>query len=274
MIGLISFQQGNVTSHVQLWANGTSNQGWVIKGYVDDCSTARIYNVSTIPRLIVTYTPPDTTPPRITDIDVWSSVGTHASYDVPVGSGIQLTTIPVGSVNRFYVKFSEPVTNLSASSFELRSAITSSTYALASGGAGFSYNSSTYTATFTLANPISSADKLTLKIFDTVTDAAGNRLDGEWVVNPTSTSDTGTKTFPSGNGSALGAFTFNIVVLPGDQDQDNDCDMGDLMAWQRNYDPSGSGNTFTDCDFDGDGDVDGDDKTLLMGSFGLNYNSF
>jgi len=77
----------NVASHVQLWADGTSNQGWVIKGSSDDCQAARIYNgsasTSNRPRLTVVFVPPDTTAPQVMDIDVGSSVSTHADYDVP-----------------------------------------------------------------------------------------------------------------------------------------------------------------------------------------------
>jgi hypothetical protein len=67
----------DVTSHVQLWADGTSNQGWVIKGSVNDCAQARVYNgfagPNDVPRLTVIFVPPvppDTTPPQVVDIDI------------------------------------------------------------------------------------------------------------------------------------------------------------------------------------------------------------
>jgi hypothetical protein len=36
----------DVTSHVQAWVAGAPNYGWVIKGFVDDCDEARVYNGS------------------------------------------------------------------------------------------------------------------------------------------------------------------------------------------------------------------------------------
>ena len=75
----------------------------------------------------------------------------------------------------------------------------------------FSYDSSTFTATWTLSKPIG-ADRITLDLQSTgahaVTDKAGNALDGEWV--------NGVSTYPSGNGVAGGDFNFEFNVLPGD----------------------------------------------------------
>jgi hypothetical protein len=128
----------DVTAHVELWANGTFNQGWVIKGGIDDCQAARIYNgtasASNKPRLRVIFIPPmppDTAGPRVVDVDIGSTVSTHAERDVPVGSGEQIRTIPVARPNQIFVRFNENVTNVNVSAFSLVSANTGNTYQLA-----------------------------------------------------------------------------------------------------------------------------------------------
>ena len=73
---------------------------------------------------------------------------------------------------------------------------------------GFGYNSTTHTATWTLGSVIG-PDKLVIALPDTVQDAAGNALDGEWT-NVVSTQ--------SGDGTAGGAFRYRANVLPGDID--------------------------------------------------------
>ena len=265
----------DVTTHVQAWADGVSNQGWVIKGAVNDCTQARIYNGaasdSLRPRLTVVFAPPDTTPPQIVDIDVGSTTSTHADYDVPVGSGQQITRIPVAKINQIIVTFSEHVTNVNAGAFQLQSANTATTYPLASGGV--SYNSGTFTATFLLANEIVSPDQLVLTIADSVEDLAGNDLDGEWTPAPTSVSSSGTKSFPSGNSSAGGAFSFYLAVLPGDYHGNNVTDAADYTVWRNNLGmPSGAG--VASGDGDGDGDVDNDDYNVWRSQFGFDYTAW
>ena len=69
---------------------------------------------------------------------------------------------------------------------------------------------------------------------DPIEDAAGNRLDGDWT-NPTSTSDTGDRVYPSGNGVAGGNFDFRFNVLPGDANQDGVVNFSDLNKVLTNY---------------------------------------
>ncbi|NLE37885.1 MAG: hypothetical protein GX621_07660 [Pirellulaceae bacterium] len=74
----------------------------------------------------------------------------------------------------------------------------------------FSYDSVTFTATWTLATPIG-ADKLLIDLNGDaggVTDASGNLLDGDW--------PGAVPGFPSGDGTAGGDFRFRFNVLPGD----------------------------------------------------------
>ena len=51
-----------------------------------------------------------------------------------------------------------------------------------------------------------------------IEDSAGNKLDGYWV-NPTSTTQASSSTYPSGNGTPGTNFLFRFNMLPGDVDQ-------------------------------------------------------
>jgi hypothetical protein len=157
----------------------------------------------------VTFIPPDITAPRVTDIDIGSSSSTHADYDVPVGSGEQIRTVPVAKINQIFVTFSENVSNFSAAT--IVSANTGNNYAIADS----SFNSVTLTATYNLTSHIAPPDQLILTIPNSVTDAAGNALDSEWT-NPTSLGATGTSSFPSGNGvpgAPAEGFRFYLTVM-------------------------------------------------------------
>ncbi len=140
-----------------------------------------------------------------------SGHGNGSGYSIPVGSGAQLTTLSWTNLNQIQIVFSEAV-NISASDLKI-DGVSVSSYALAS-SAGFSYNSTTFTATWTLANPIGD-DKIELALDGTssnaVTNMAGDPLDGAWT--------DGSSTYPSGNGASGGSdFDFGFNVLPGDVD--------------------------------------------------------
>jgi hypothetical protein len=269
-------QEFDVTSHVQAWANGTTNQGWVIKGFLDDCMAAQIYGGTSAsnnrPRLTVVYTPPDTTPPTVDVVMLGSTLSTHADYIVPSGSGEQLRTVPVARINRIYVMFSENVTNVNSGAFSLVSSNTGTSYSLATNGV--SYSPSTFIATFTLANSIVNPDQLVLTIKGTVEDLAGNELDGEWA-NPTSLASTGSDTFPSGNGSPgpAGGFQFYVSVLPGDYNRNNATDAADYTVW-RDHEGIETGAGQADGDGDGDGDVDSDDYQIWTSQFGVDFSTW
>jgi hypothetical protein len=138
-------------------------------------------------------------------------------YSIPVGSGAQLLPLPWVNIDEIMVTFSE---NVAVSQAELTLVgVNTAQYNVA--GGTFSYDPVHFIATWTLTQPIAD-DKLLLSLnadgANPITDLAGNRLDGEWT-NPTSTSDTGTSTYPSGNGVAGGNFNFRFNVLPGDANQ-------------------------------------------------------
>jgi hypothetical protein len=130
-----------------------------------------------------------------------------------------------------------------------------------------SYNSGTRTATFTLTNPITGPDQLILTVTTNAKDQSNNNLDGEWTPAPTSISSTGTKNFPSGNGSPGGNFVFYFTSLPVDFNHDNLVDSSDTAIWQANYGMSGVGQ----ADGDVDGDVDGRDFLTMQQQAGIDF---
>jgi hypothetical protein len=96
---------------------------------------------------------------------------------------------------------------------------------------------------------------------DPIRDSDGNRLDGDWT-NPTSTTDAGTSSYPSGNGLAGGDFHFRLNVLPGDANQDGSVDIRDFTL-MKSYWLVPSGATWAMGDFNADGSVDIRDFTLM-----------
>lgn len=209
----------DVTDHVALWSDGTFSFGWVLKGAVNDTTDTEIQNgaagTSLAPRLQVTFIPPDSTPPTITDLDIGSTISSHPMYDVPAGSGMQLKTVAVAKVNVIFVTFSENVTNVSGTT------VTLATKAGTSIPASVSYGSNM--AMLQLTNPITAPTKVVLTVVSGasgIRDAANNQLDGDWT-NPASVTTASSKNFPSGNSVAGGNFVFNFTLLPGDYHVDN-----------------------------------------------------
>ena len=128
-------------------------------------------------------------------------------YSIPVGSAAQLQTLPWVDLNQIKVVFSENV-NVQANSLVL-TGLNVAQYAVS----GFSYAPATFTATWTLSNPINT-DKLLVDLHSSgpaaVTDAQGNPLDGEWVNRLSK--------YPTG--SPNGDFQFDFNVLAGDLTHD------------------------------------------------------
>ena len=101
---------------------------------------------------------------------------------------------------------------------------------------------------------------------DPIRDAAGYRLDGEWI-NPASTGDSGTSAFPSGNGVAGGDFHFRFNVLPGDATQDGSVNAADLNQVLANY--NGTGMNWSQGDVTGDGAVGFADLNKVLTNYNL-----
>ncbi|MHB9045519.1 MAG: Ig-like domain-containing protein [Pirellulales bacterium] len=186
-------------------------------------------------------------------------------YSVPVGTGSQLLPLAWGNIDQIKIVFNEGV--MVDKDDLVLSGVNTPSYDLA--GATFTYDPASFTATWTLASVIP-ADKLEIRLN---ADAAGfiqdpiaRRLDGEWT-NPASPADTGTDTYPSGNGTAGGDFVFRFRALPCDANQDGAVDIFDVAKLQVNYGQT-SGMMPADGDFDGNGTVDIFDVALLQVAYG------
>jgi len=170
-------------------------------------------------------------PPAVVDVQVvgtgWDQayldhlvtegLGT-GGYSIPVGSVEQLAELPWVNLDRVKIVFSE---NVSVAQSHLSVyGVNVAQYA----SSGFSYDSNTFTGTWTFAAAFA-ADKLLLVLSDEVTDLAGNALDGEWT-------DAG-GSWPSGDGAAEGEFRFRLNVLPGDVDGSGEVRSSDTIKVRR-----------------------------------------
>jgi hypothetical protein len=137
-----------------------------------------------------------------------NSAVTGLGYNVSNGAH-QLDTLPWLNLNTLNILFSENV-NVTESSLQLIGPDSPDAPSLPT-ISGFSYNASTHVATWTFASP--PVGNRILLHFDaaSVTDTAGDMLDGYWQ-NASSSSTTG-----SGNGGQGSDFNFVMYVLPGDQ---------------------------------------------------------
>ncbi|MHB9048779.1 MAG: Ig-like domain-containing protein [Pirellulales bacterium] len=186
-------------------------------------------------------------------------------YSIPVGTGAQLSPLAWGNIDQIKIVFSEGIM-VDVDDLVLCGVNTPS-YDLA--GATFSYDPASFTATWKLASPLA-ADKLEIRLnadaAGFVQDPIARRLDGEWA-NPTSPTDTGTDTYPSGNGTAGGDFVFRFRALPCDANQDGAVDIFDVAKLQVNYGQTG-GMSPAEGDLDGNGTVDIFDVALLQVQYG------
>lgn len=214
--------------------------------------------------LTVTF---DYAAPRVTGVGVASSTGTQAMFEIPVGSGEQLVTVPVAAADRLRIRFSEQV---AVETPDLTLTGTRQAGYSVSGVTGTAGSGGSWLTVWSLAAaPV--ADQLTLGLnadgASPITDLAGNLLDGEWD-NPSSRLDNASDTYPSGNGAAGGNFVFNFTILAGDANRDLRVDTADQAIWQANQ---GAANpTFVMGDFNGDGFVDQLDENLRAQNNGLN----
>jgi predicted outer membrane repeat protein len=225
---------------------------------------ARSYDISSItisgagPVDIGAY---EINPPKVIGVIVSNST-TGFGYLVPVGSGEQIRTVPVGGADQISIMFSEDIGAIVQGDLTVTGHYTSNTYAPLLIG-GFGYSGTTNTATWTFNT--FPADQLVLTLGTGVTSTLGIQLDGFWL-NPTSVMQPTSSSGPSGNGTAGNSFVFHVTILPGDATRDGIVNFGDYLALLNNF--GGSGKGFTEGDFDGLGMVNfGDYLTLLNNYF-------
>lgn len=179
----------------------------------------------------------DTQAPTITNVIAGSSAWNASFIDVVDTQGVgadnglgislvgahQLDNLPWGNVDRLYIEFSEDVSNtFNLSNVKLIGGNISDyqptmNLSYASDGSNI--------GTIELSSAIAN-DAILLSVLSTLTDAAGNALDGEWI-DSTSLS--------SGNGTAGGTFNFRIDLLPGDVNNSDGVNLQDVLdVYARN----------------------------------------
>jgi hypothetical protein len=201
---------------------------------------------------VVTVTEPPA--PKVTGVFVRGSAWSQAfvnplgsgglGYALPSGEG-QLANLPWINADQIIVKFNEHVSvqqnDLLVQGVNNASYVTSA----------FAYDPATFTATWTLAQPLP-ADKVRIQLsaggVDPIRNAAGVRLDGDW-------SD-GTSAYPSGNGRSGGDFSFRFDVLPGNGDQTGPVNIFDTIKTRnRQFTSAGDANYSPLYDINGSGDI-------------------
>ncbi len=237
--------------------------------------------------------------PTITDVRLDGSGISPHSFAALVQTGEQLRPIASGGVTTLEIEFSEHVL-FDADDLDLVQTIrlsggSASTSSL--GHTGFNYDTGTHIATWTF-NTLADG-KYAIHLPNSVTDAAGHRLDADWSNETADTPDNYTDD-PSQSfaidmangteGTEGGEFRFHFALLAGDYNGDgvvdndptnylpvreiggadlNDdeiVDVEDLIIWQNGFGTYGGSGVAGDID--GDGDADGSDFLLWQLAYG------
>jgi hypothetical protein len=143
--------------------------------------------------------------------------GVDNTYGYPVPAGANQTkAIPWSNgVNKIAIRFDQDVASQLGQSDLVVRGINTANYTVT----GFSYDAATKTGVWTLSAPIVN-DKVSLFLDD----AQVSTLDGEWTTG---------QSYPSGNGTVGGDFSFRVNVQRGDANQDgsvNALDLGQLKS--------------------------------------------
>jgi protocatechuate 3,4-dioxygenase beta subunit len=202
----------NVNGNVRVVIVGSGEEEAAMAGLSAPLNPGQFETVNPELKIVLNQPNVDTTGPRVIGVKASSTqwteafldeidpgVGNGEGFPIP-GGGDQLLTLPWININSIIFKFSENVV-INAADVSLHGV------SVANYGGTFSYDPVSFTGELLLPNAIN-ADKLVLHINDTVKDAAGNALDGEWT--------NGVSNYPSGNNTAGADFNFRFNVLPGD----------------------------------------------------------
>lgn len=179
----------------------------------------------------------------------------ESGYAIPVGDSSQLDPLPWNNIDRIHITFGEDV-SVDAADLSI-SGVDVTAYEVS----GFTYDSQSYTATWTLAHEIA-ADRVFLDLggdgLDPVSNITGAVLDGEWT--------DAQSTFDSGNGTAGGDFEFRFNVLPGDVSQSGGVSGADVTStWFLSGRSTGDAGYDPFRDVDGSGLIDASDYGSIIG---------
>ncbi|MFO0901335.1 MAG: Ig-like domain-containing protein, partial [Pirellulales bacterium] len=166
-------------------------------------------------------------------------------YAIPTGSAAQLDALPWDTLSTIKVRFTRDV-DVDAADLVLNG-VNVARYDVA----GFTYDPSTFVATWQLNGPIAN-DKLLLSLnadgVDPIRTPSGKALDGEW--------ENGITVGASGNGVAGGDFHFRFNVLPGDIDRNGRTNIFDtILVRDRQFTAIGDLNYSIFADLTGNGSV-------------------
>jgi hypothetical protein len=199
--------------------------------------------------------------PRIVDITLkgsgWSDPAAQYSYSAAVPAGKQFAPFFGANVDTIEVKFNKHVVQANGSSLSGSGGTSLFTLYYTQAGTSYptdketvqslnpssvTYDEATLTATLVFNSVLGARNKYRLDVSDTIRDAAGNNLDGQWAnsygstttVNglPVYTADN-TANDPldnflvSGDGVPGGLFQFKFAILPGDFNQNGVVDSAD-----------------------------------------------
>jgi CSLREA domain-containing protein len=198
--------------------------------------------------LLSNYFDPDA-PPAVVGVALGLPGVGAMDFAGKVGSGEQIRSVPLIAANTLNITFNHDVI-VAQTALQLVNLDGSSPTVF-----DFSYDAQSQTATWTFTTSLADGRYL-VRLSDSVETSEGEALDGEFT-NPWSLGQTGTATFPSGDGEAGGEFRFRFTVLAGDSDHDNVDGATNYQNWQS-YEPGMIYVSTTADDFDGDlsfGDV-------------------
>ncbi|HEY5315540.1 MAG TPA: hypothetical protein VIK18_23620, partial [Pirellulales bacterium] len=182
-------------------------------------------------------------------------------FELADGANQLTTTLPWTNVTEISIAFSEPV-NLSQTSLTLYN---STNAAISS--SGYSYNPTTYIATWQFATPLA-ANKYVMNLAaSSVSDTAGTQLDGAW------TTSVSTFAAGSGDGTPGGDFNFYFNVLPGDADNSGSVTNGDVLDTKLQVGAVANTTNYRK-DVNGAANITNGDVLLEKLQVGSNINSF
>lgn len=188
-------------------------------------------------------------PPSVVGVGLGAVAGGFHDFVLAVGSGEQLRSVPLASLNSLSITFTQAVTisqnDLVIENLDGTSPTVSS----------FAYEAQAHTATWTFTSSLADGRYL-VRLSDAVENAENEALDGEFD-NPWFLTETGTSELASGDREEGEEFRFRFTVLAGDTDHDNIDGATDYQNWQS-YEPGMIYASSTVDEFDADlsfGDV-------------------